>query len=214
MIEVISGTAIAENPDRYAGLYRLRYEIFGGRLGWREVLRNTVDVDDYDRPDAVYIVVFSEDGTIVGTCRLLPTTDRYMLAEVFDFFLADQAPAHDRKVWELTRFGIKTEFVGKASLSAFNEITSQLVYALWRTCLDMDIESLLAVVSLPIHRLVLRRLGCAPAWQSHSVKIDDIPALAIMYDVAPGILERLDRAEGFSPPMIHTALPVELTKAA
>ena len=63
-----------------------------------------MELDQFDRPDTVYVIVQTDDGDIVGCARLLPTTRPYLLAEVFPQLLNGLPPPRSPEVWELSRF--------------------------------------------------------------------------------------------------------------
>lgn len=83
---------------------RYRHRVFVERLGWKLHCRDALELDQFDRDDTIYVIAQNEDGEVIGTARLLPTTRPYLLAEVFPHLL-NGAPAPDAPdVWELSRF--------------------------------------------------------------------------------------------------------------
>jgi acyl homoserine lactone synthase len=75
-------------------LAQYRHEIFVKQLGWRlPMADDEFERDQYDRDDTVYVVGREESGSICGCARLLPTTQPYLLKDLFPFLLAEGIPA-------------------------------------------------------------------------------------------------------------------------
>jgi predicted GNAT family N-acyltransferase len=56
------------DADELAAAYALRVEVFTGEQG----VRAEVDGHDRDDDEAVHLVAVTDDGSVVGTCRVLP----------------------------------------------------------------------------------------------------------------------------------------------
>ena len=102
----------------------------------------------------------NEDGEVIGTARLLPTTRPYLLAEVFPQLL-NGAPAPDApEVWELSRFA-SMDFSGPtgSALDQFSSpITTGLLQAASRCAMAHGAQRMVTVSPLGVERL-LRRTG-------------------------------------------------------
>lgn len=85
-------------------LARYRYQVFIEHLGWELETPPDMDVDQFDHERAHYVVVERADGSIQGCARLLPTTQPYLLGEVFSPLLDGHAAPSRPDVWELSRF--------------------------------------------------------------------------------------------------------------
>ena len=81
-----------------------RYKVFVELLGWKLQIKDGVELDQFDRPDTVYVAAQSDDGEIVGCARLLPTISPYLLGDVFPYLLNGLKPPCSHEVWELSRF--------------------------------------------------------------------------------------------------------------
>lgn len=85
-------------------LAQYRYQVFVERLGWQLSTPDDFEFDQFDHSGTHYIVAEEHDGNIKGCARLLPTTQPYLLSEVFTSLLGDKpAPCGD-DIWELSRF--------------------------------------------------------------------------------------------------------------
>lgn len=88
-------------------MLRLRAKVFRDILGWKVKVDHLglefdeFDVDAAESARTVYVVVV-EDKHVIGSLRLLPTTERTMMVEVFGDCLAGKPPC-DPVTWECSR---------------------------------------------------------------------------------------------------------------
>jgi len=101
---VISGVQNSLPRGVYSKVCRYRYQVFVERLGWQLPTRHGIELDQFDRPDTVYVVAENDKSDIIGCARLLPTTGPYLLSEVFPQLLNGLPPPQSPDVWELSRF--------------------------------------------------------------------------------------------------------------
>lgn len=103
-MQFVSGAAEAFPDSLYSQVARYRHRIFVERLGWQLRTENGLELDEFDRPDTVYVVARGEDGGIHGCARLLPTTSPYLLGDVFPQLLNGLPLPSSPEIWELSRF--------------------------------------------------------------------------------------------------------------
>ncbi len=103
MLHIISKENAHLHWDALASMHQLRRSVFQERLGWDVAVVNGLEIDQFDLPDAHYLVHYSPDGRVNACTRLLPTTGPYLLADVFPE-LVDGALPHEQDIWESTRF--------------------------------------------------------------------------------------------------------------
>lgn len=101
---VVSGVPIRFSEELYSKVARYRYAVFIEQLGWALQTRDGAELDQFDRPDTVYVVAQDDDDRILGCARLLPTTRPYLLGEIFPHLLNGLPPPCSPEVWELSRF--------------------------------------------------------------------------------------------------------------
>ena len=99
-----SGTASQLCTTTYEQLGIYRRQVFVERLGWELRTPNGQEQDQFDRPDTVYLVARDENSAIIGCARLLPTTEPYLLSEVFPQLFNGLKPPSSPDIWELSRF--------------------------------------------------------------------------------------------------------------
>ncbi len=141
-----------------------RHRVFVETLGWQMQCRDALEFDQFDREDTLYIVAQNENGDVIGTARLLPTTRPYLLSEVFPNLLNGLPPPRSPEVWELSRFAAM-DFSGTtvAALDQFSSpITTSLLRAASRCAMEQGARRMVTVSPLGVERL-LRRIG----FQSH-----------------------------------------------
>lgn len=105
MPTVIAGAVGTLSAETMNALGRYRHDVFVKRQGWRlpmVALDDEVEWDEFDGPDAVYVVLRDRAARLCGCARLLPTTGPYLLRKLFPE-LAKGAPLNDPSVWELSR---------------------------------------------------------------------------------------------------------------
>jgi N-acyl-L-homoserine lactone synthetase len=150
--------------DLSAGLFKkvsnYRHKLFVTTLGWQLKTQNDMELDQFDRPDTVYVVAQDENGQVNGCARLLPTNRPYLLGEVFPQLLNGLPPPNTPDVWELSRFAAM-DFNNQTS-SALGQFSSPLAIQLLQesvTCASKHgAKRLITVSPIGVERL-LRRAG-------------------------------------------------------
>lgn len=156
---VLSGTRAELAPEHYAKLLSYRYRVFVERLGWELNTVDGLEQDQFDRPDTVYVVSRDIAGNVTGCGRLLPTTQPYLLGEIFPQLLNGMSPPADPEIWELSRFAAvdfnahKTSALGQFSSS----LTAELLTTAIRCAADLGAKRLITVSPIGVERL-LRKL--------------------------------------------------------
>jgi acyl homoserine lactone synthase len=159
-LRVISGTP-ADLPQGYVErLGRYRHQVFVQRLGWSLESQDGCELDRFDRADTVYVTVEDAQSNIAGCARLLPTTQPYLLGDVFPQLLQGVPPPRDAHIWELSRFA-SMDF-GQPVTTPLAQFSSSSTALLLRGAMDcaarQGAQRLITVSPLGIERLV-RRLG-------------------------------------------------------
>ncbi|WP_432454052.1 MULTISPECIES: acyl-homoserine-lactone synthase [unclassified Agarivorans] len=85
-------------------LNHYRHQVFVEMLGWELNTPKGIEQDQFDRDDTVYVIAKNEKNNISGCARLLPTTQPYLLEEVFPELLNGLPCPKQDDIWELSRF--------------------------------------------------------------------------------------------------------------
>jgi acyl homoserine lactone synthase len=157
-MKLTTGTSTSLHATLVAGMGDYRHRVFVQKLGWQLQCEDGLEYDQFDRDDTVYVIATDDDGEVVGTARLLPTTRPYLLDTVFPQLMGGQPLPCSRDVWELSRFAA-VDF--KASnTSAMGQFSSPVAVGLLRTALqaaaDLGARRLVTVSPLGVERLLLR----------------------------------------------------------
>lgn len=137
-------------------MYRLRHAVFHDRLGWDVNSDNGLEHDEYDEAKPVYVLAKGRDSEVSGCWRILPTTGRYMLEDVFPQLLYGQAPPHDPAVCEISRVAVVTD--SHEAGFGFSEIPVRMIQASIRYAQRHGIRRYIVVTSLAVERM-LRKTG-------------------------------------------------------
>lgn len=159
-VDIIAGTKTSLAHDMMTRLARFRYRVFVEMLGWDLPCRAGQELDQFDRPDTMYLVA-RQQGRLVGTARLLPTHRPYLLRELFPQLMPRQALPDDSAIWELSRFtalDLAQVPVGGASRQFSSPIAVQLLHSVLQLAAEHGVQRLITVSPLGIERL-LRRAG-------------------------------------------------------
>lgn len=170
------------------GVARYRNKVFVEKLGWQLRCENGLEYDQFDRDDTVYLVAQDEDGHVIGTARLLPTTRPYLLGEVFSHLLNGLDAPCASDVWELSRFAA-VDF-NLNSISALGQFSSATAVDLLRESLNcafahgakrvitvspLGVERLLRQAHFSSHRLGRPVIDNGRAIFACSINCIDVP---------------------------------------
>lgn len=135
-------------------LAEYRYKIFIERLGWSLPVENGMERDQFDHPNTLYVVSRDTHGEICGCARLLPTTEPYLLSEVFPHMLNDAPVPRTRDVWELSRFAASGANPNSTIDVATN--TRNLLAATVQVAAKHGAKRLIFVTHMGAERLLIR----------------------------------------------------------
>lgn len=139
-----------------------------------------MELDQFDRPDARYVVAHDDHGAVIGTARLLPTTQPYLLGEVFPHLMGDQPVPCSDEVWELSRFAA-VDFSRTTPSAGLGQFSSQGAVELLRAALacaqEHRVKWLITVSPLGVERL-LSRAGFRARRLAAPVIIEGVPIFA------------------------------------
>lgn len=159
-MRVISGKSAELSGELLSEVSSYRHKVFIEMLGWELQTQQGVELDQFDRPDTVYVVSHAKNGSINGCARLLPTDRPYLLGEVFPQLLNGQTPPSSPDIWELSRFAA-VDFTDQMSFTS-GQFSSEIAIGLLRYSIACAAEhgakGLIAVTALGVERL-MRRAG-------------------------------------------------------
>jgi len=185
-VRVISGASSGLPAGLFARVAHYRHRVFVERLGWQLEAHDGAERDEFDRADTLYVAVEDEQGRIAGCARLLPTTQPYLLREVFPQLLAGCAAPQDPCVWELSRFAaMDFNQTAATPLAQFSSsATALLMRAAIACAASHGAESLITVSPVGIERLI-RRLGIVAHRAGPAMQIGGHALFACWIQVRP-----------------------------
>lgn len=190
------------SPTLLDSMYRLRHDVFHGRLGWDVRSELGREHDWYDLIGPYYLVAHRPDPAerrAIGCWRMLPTTGPYMLRDVFSILL-DGAPAPvDPKVWEISRFAVAEDAAG--SRFGFSDLPAEMLRAMVRFAVWQGLDAIVGVTSAAVERMLLQ-LGFEVERLGRPQRIGRVMSLAFRLamdertqrTVCGGLLRPLDQA--------------------
>ena len=137
-------------------MHVFRHEVFVKRLKWSLPMIDGVERDQYDTPDAKYVVVSDGSDRVTACARLLPTTGAYMLPELFPQLLGGASVPRDPAIWELSRFATSVRATREGRAISLSKPTLEFLDLILGFAHRHDIARLVFVTSIQIERLMLR----------------------------------------------------------
>ncbi len=187
-------------------MHRLRTRIFRDRMGWDvQIDGNGLEVDQFDLPEAIYLLACDDKDRVVGSWRLLPAAGPTMIRDVWPQFLDTiDMPSDDPAAWEASRFGVNMLEAGplEESLARLNRITAEMFVALTETCIHCGIRQIFTMYDMRIARL-LRRLDCEPLRISGKIRIDEHMSQVGCFDTDERMLDTLRKASGIDEVLVR-----------
>lgn len=193
--------SIIEMPDQSShslnaleGMFRLRHEVFKERLNWDVGSIAGRERDVFDDLDPVYIVC-EDEGEVLGSWRLLPTTGPYMLKNVFPELLHGAPAPEAENTWEISRFAVSKRVAGNESLGTVKKVTNILLEELFKFASRRQIERIVAVSDIRFER-ILKRAGLLTQRYGEPLQIGVTKAVSGYADVTELNLRRMALKSG------------------
>ena len=149
--------ALLRDFELAMGMHRLRGRVFKERLDWDVSVSGGLEIDQYDTYRPTYLLAL-EQGEVVGSVRLLPTTGPNMLADTFPVLLDGHAAPKAAEIWESSRFCVDTKNVTATAENGLREATFLLFAAMIELGQQCDLQAIATVTDLRMER-ILRRAG-------------------------------------------------------
>lgn len=197
-----------EHHRRYrrelASMHRLRHKIFIDQLHWPLGPIRSIDgmeYDQFDGPDAHYIVRINDEGVVDACCRLLSTEGPYLLADIFPDLIESGVPPRARDIWEVSRFAADTDTTPR-------NIVGQLVAAMLEVGTAHGLRHYVSVSDIRIEPL-LRRAGWPPTRMGKTRQTTTDTVAAEIYEVSLPALHQVRLKSGIEQPLLQpSATPI------
>ena len=177
MIEIIQPGQFGKTASLIE-MHKVRKLIFKDRMKWDiDISGDELEIDDFDLPETVYILVRDEKGRISGVWRMLPTTSPSMIRKIWPDFLRTLPMKIGDNTWELSRFGVHLyENSQQNSIRNVSQITAKLIIALLKVCNMTGIQDVYTMYNLQIARSV-GRIGFFAEETSEKILVNGKPSI-------------------------------------
>jgi acyl-homoserine lactone synthase len=174
-------------PDHVLrAMFAARKSVFVDLLKWDvPVIEGTYEVDQFDDEHATYLVLADPLGHHLGSARLLPTTRRHILGNLYAG-LCEEQPPRGAGTFEITRFCLDRSLRAAARC----QVRDTLVTALVDHALARGISAYTAIAEMRWFQQILAfGWRCAPLGMPSQINSSLLAALRIDIDPAtPALL--------------------------
>ncbi|MGH6616434.1 acyl-homoserine-lactone synthase [Sphingomonas sp.] len=126
MLYLIEGVRPHLGDAVLRNMFDARKRVFVDLLGWDVPVRaGRFEIDQFDTPNAIYLVLAGADGAHRASARLLPTTRPHILDTMFAC-LCDGPPPRGETIFEITRFCLERSLSTRERRATRNELVSAL----------------------------------------------------------------------------------------
>ena len=207
MIEIIQ-TGQSGKTMSIVEMHKIRKLIFKDRMGWDvDINDQGLEVDEFDLPETVYILVRDEQNRVTGVWRMLPSSCPSMIREIWPEFLNSIDMTIDETIWEVSRFGVHnyTENL-KQNIKNVNQVTAKLIVALLHVCCMTGIKNIYTMYNPQVERSV-RKVGFYADEISDHVLVDGKPSVVGRVKTDLEALKRVQEITGISSKLTPDDLP-------
>jgi acyl homoserine lactone synthase len=202
MIEIIQAGQ-ADKARLLIDMHHLRRRVFKERMRWNVTVTDEgLEVDQFDIPEAVYLLALDDDRRVIGHWRLLPTNGPCMIREIWPQFLDTMPLPPDPLVWEATRFCVDSlKANADEGLAQVSRATQEMFCGLIEMCMLCGITSIVSMYDMRMERL-MRRIDCRPAEISARHRISGALAEVGRFVTNEALLTRVRTATGVQPNLV------------
>lgn len=203
MIEIVRANETGKE-DLLRDMHRFRAHVFKDMLKWPvDVNSDGMEVDQFDLPEAIYLLALDQDRRVIGNWRLLSTSGPTMIRDVWPHYLETLPMPASPDVWEVSRFAVsplcqRADEVVRQSRKAIGE----MFCALTEFCLTAGIRQVYTLYDERIARII-QRIDCLPSKTSHRAPIDGRLSQIGVFDTDQNMLARLRKATGIEAPLVE-----------
>lgn len=126
MSPLAQATTLAPEDAALRAMFIARKQVFVDLLKWDvPVLADTYEIDQFDDPEAQYLILVDEDGRHRASTRLLQTQGSHLLGDLYPCLCEGHLPSGPN-VREITRFCLDRHQNARERLSARNQLVTAL----------------------------------------------------------------------------------------
>jgi acyl-homoserine lactone synthase len=186
MIHFIDNHPADHRRDLVASMFHDRKCLFVDFFGWDvPVVDGRFEIDQFDTPEALYIIIAEETGAHAASLRLLPTERPHMLGTIFSD-LCPLGVVADARTWESTRLCLPR----RHGAARRRDLRNQLISAMVDLALERGIDRYTGVLPESFRKDVL-----AMGWKAEPlgpvVRMTGGPVGAFLVHIEPETPRRL-----------------------
>lgn len=194
-------------------MYRLRHRYFVDQKHWFDLRKvDGRERDQFDNKDATYLLLF-DDGRVVGTHRLLPTTKPHLFTEVFSELCNVRGVQRRHDIYEAGRTCLDEELLDRETLRRLRRL---IMIGLFEFCTRAGLSQFVTLCPISVvHQYV--KIGLAVKPLGIPKEIDGVVCVAASFPTFERDLEMVRAALkvtgnvvryiGPQSPMEHCSLP-------
>ncbi|GGB72809.1 acyl-homoserine-lactone synthase [Blastomonas aquatica] len=127
MINVSARVQPSCQKEAMRAMFAARKQVFVDLLGWDlPVLEDRFEIDQFDTPDARYLILLGAEGQHRASARLLPSTGPHILGDLYPHLCDGEVP-RGPAILEISRFCLDRDQDSASRLSARNQLVTALV---------------------------------------------------------------------------------------
>ena len=114
-----------------------------------------LEYDRFDDTDSVYMLTTGPNDSVSGGWRLRPTTQGYMLRDVFPQLLNGHPAPEDPGVWDISRFAVDAGSGARSGALSLSRSARALFIDAWKFAAQHGIFRYVLVTTLALERLLV-----------------------------------------------------------
>ena len=198
MIVIVNGSERDQHRILVNEMYRQRARVFKDRLGWDVIVRDGLEMDEFDEINPLYLISVDDvTGRLRGSLRLLPTTGPNMLRDVFSELLPEDLVVASATIWESSRFSMDPEAATPLPGRAISYVTGELLVGLVEIGLKAGLTEIVSVFDARMVR-VLRMAGYPAEIIGAPRRIGVCLTYAGLFEVSEQALEKIKSTCGIT----------------
>lgn len=165
-------------------MFAVRYDVCIRKWGWNVPgAKPDCDKDQFDTEHTIYLIALTDDqSTVLGCCRLNPTTEPYMVPVLWPEACDLIDPPSHPLYWESSRFVVRR---GLGSHEMYMEIMWRLCAAVCEFCVAHNYERIVWYTDPGFYQTMNSLMQIKPLGTPHYNEQDDKTYIAGMGLVTP-----------------------------
>ena len=172
MIEIVLPENRARHKHLLDAMFRMRYDVVVKQWGWDVPgIEPGYDKDAFDTDQTVYMLYLSEAGDeVLGCCRFNPTSEPYMISELWPDHCDLQDMPKSSTSWETSRFVVTDKVSSKEE---YIDIMWHLGVGLTEYCVAAGIDQIVWFTDYPFYATIRSIMDVEPLGRPRLFEADD-----------------------------------------